>query len=402
MKLLSNLFGMLAFRTAALRAQAESRKPIVGAVCFCVGFSSYALIRNAVYAMLPEMAARRPGVVGAILDFQLLQALLFLLLIYIPAIVLISNAISGDGPGLTVSRQEYQAHLSAILPLWGILYLICAPLQWLVPHFLIVGPLEISIGMLLRSLLLLGYTFWAIKQLNYLSPVQALGVFFLSWLTAPLYYILTSFIYSLPFLFLILSGYLGWRWIRGHQIARAGEQAYRRHLHTLTLNPQDADAQYQLGLIYLKRGSLDAARRYFENALKIDPEVADFHYSLGRVYEKKGEWTQALKHYEETYRLNPEYGLGDICREVGKGYLHTGNAEKAIEFLKHFLTKRGSDPEGRYWLAVAARETGDADQMRLQLQSILDQARSSPTFFRKENREWIYRARNTIRDLSGP
>jgi len=398
MTLLANLFGMLAFRTAALRAQAERRAPVAGAVCFCVGFSSYTLVRNAVYAMLPEMAARRSGLVGAILDFQLLQALLFLLLIYVPAIIVISNAISGDGLGLTVSRQEYQAHLSAILPLWGILYLICAPLQWLVPHFLIIGPLEISIGMLLRSMLLLGYTYWAIKQLNYLSPVQALGVFFLSWLTAPLYYILTSFIYALQFFFLILLVYLGWQWIRGYQISRAGEQAYRRHLHTLTLNPQDADAQYQLGLIYQKRGSLDAARRYFESALKIDPDDADYHYHLGRVHEQKGEWTQALEHYEETYRINPEYSLGDIFREVGKGYLHTGNAEKAIEFLKHFLTKRGSDPEGRYWLAVAARETGDTDQMRLQLQSILDQARSSPRFFRKENREWIYRARTMIRD----
>jgi tetratricopeptide (TPR) repeat protein len=398
MTLISNLLGMLAFRASGLRAQAERRASVAGVLCFCVGFLSYALVRNSVYAVLPELLSQRSGLISSFLDARLIQALLFLLLVYIPAIIVISNAISGDGLGLSVSRQEYQAHVSALLPLWGMLYLICAPLQWLIPHFLIIGLVEISVGMLVRSILLLGYTFWAIKRLNYLTPVQALGVFFLTWFTSPLYYVLTSFIFALPLFIMIPLVYLGYQWIRGYQAAHAGEHSYQQHLHALTSNPQDADAQYQLGLIYLKRRSLDAARRYFESALKIDPGDADYHYSLGRVYELKEEWIQALEQYEETYRINPEYSLGDIFREVGKGYLHTGNPEKAIEFLNFFLTKRGSDPEGRYWLAVALKKTGDTEQARLQLQTIIEQARSNPRFFRKENREWIYRARNVIRD----
>jgi hypothetical protein len=98
--------------------------------------------------------------------------------------------------------------------------------------------------------------------------------------------------------------------------------------------------------------------------------------------------------------LNPEYGLGDIFREVGKGYLHTGSGEKAKEFLNFFLKKRDSDPEGRYWLAVALQKIGDLEQMRFQLNRILEQARSNPRFFRKENREWIYRARTMLREIS--
>jgi tetratricopeptide (TPR) repeat protein len=398
MMLISNLLGMLLFRTGSLRAQAERRSPAIGVLCFCAGFLAYVLVRNSVYAVLPELIARQSGLIDAFLDFQIVQALLFLLIIYIPAIIVISNAISGDGVGLSVSRQEYRAHISALMPLWGMLYLICAPLQWLMPHFLIIGLVEISVGMLIRSLLLLGYTFWAIKQLNYLSPVQALGVFLLTWFTAPLYYVLASFLFALPLFIMIPLIFFGYQWLRGYQSAHIGERAYQQHLHTLTANPQDADAQYQLGLIYLKRRSLDAARRYFESAIKIDPVDADYHYYLGRAFELKGEWARALEQYEETYRINPEHGLGDIFREVGKGYLHTGNPEKAIEFLNFFLTKRGSNPEGRYWLAVALKESGDTAQMNAQLQMIVEQARSNPRFFRKENREWIYRARNLIRD----
>jgi tetratricopeptide (TPR) repeat protein len=398
MTFITDLLGTLAFRSRAISALAERRATVAGGICFSVGYLLYALVRSLVYASLPELMSQRSLWIGYFTGLQLFQILLFLLVIYIPFVILASNAIAGDGLGLSISKHEYQAHVSALLPLWGALSLFAAPLQYFVPHFLIIGVVEISIGMLIRSILVIAYTLWAIRRLNYLSAVQVLGTFALSWFTFPVYYLLTSFLLALPFFVLIPLIFLVSQWFRGYHASQVNERDYRQHLHALTVNPQDADAQYQLGLIYLKRRNLDAACRYFENALKIDPGDADYHYFLARAHELKGEWSSALEQYEETYRLNPEYGLGDIFREVGKSYLHVGNAEKAMEFLKFFLSKRGSDPEGRYWLAVALQKTGDSEQMRAQLHIIAEQARSNPRFFRKENREWIYRAREIIRD----
>jgi tetratricopeptide (TPR) repeat protein len=398
MTFISDLLGTLAFRSRAIRALAERRATVAGGICFSAGYLLYALVRSLVYASLPELMSQQSVWVGYFAGLQLFQILLFLLVIYVPFVIVASNAIAGDGLGLSISKQEYQAHVSALLPLWGALSLFAAPLQWLVPHFLIIGIVEISIGMLIRSIVVVAYTLWAIRRLNYLSAVQVLGMFALSWFTFPIYYLLMSFLFALPFFVLIPLIYLVSQWLRGYRVSKAKEREYRQHLHSLILNPQNADAQYQLGLIYLKRRNLDGARRYFESALKIDPGDADYHYFLARAYELKGEWSHALEQYEETYRLNPEYGLGDIFREVGKGYLHTGNAAKAMEFLNFFLSKRGSDPEGRYWLAVALQKAGDNEQMRLQLHMIAEQARSNPRFFRKGNREWIYRARGMMRD----
>ena len=165
----------------------------------------------------------------------------------------------------------------------------------------------------------------------------------------------------------------------------------------MTVNPQDADAHHQLGLIHLNRGNLDAARSYFENANKIDPRDPDYHYYLGRVFEEKGDWKSALKQYEETYRLKPEYGLRDILREVGKGYLHTGELETSLVFLRCFLEFRSSDPEGRYWLAFGLKKLEKTDEMRAELSTLLNQARSNPRFFRKGNRRWLYQARMLLR-----
>jgi predicted Zn-dependent protease len=111
------------------------------------------------------------------------------------------------------------------------------------------------------------------------------------------------------------------------------------------------------------------------------------------VLEQQGDWPGALDHYEHVYTLSPRYGMGDVFREVGKAYLHTGKVEKAIEFLHFFLKERHSDPEGRYWLAVAQGKQGNLRESKAELSILLEQARSGPRFFRKENRRWIFLAR---------
>lgn len=398
MKIFSEIPGMLAFRGRALRVQAERRSVLGGVVWYSIGFLAYAIIRNSAYAALPEIAYRQFNLIEFLLT--LVQSLIFLLLVYVPALIILGNLFSGDRLGFSISREEYQAHISALLPLWGALFLIAAPLQWLESVSLVIGMFQISfgIGMLGLSILLLIYTLWAIKRLSYLSGAQSLGVFALSWFTLPVLKILSSFFFALPFFIMIPAFYLSFHWFRGHFARQANERSFQQNLHTLTLNPQDADAHYQLGLIHLKRRNLDSARRYFENALKIQPADPDYHYYLGRTSELKGEWQLAMEQYEETYRLNPEYGLGDIFREVGKAYLHNGSVEKSKEFFEYFLKNRSSDPEGRYWLAVALQRLGEMDPMRFQLNTLLEQARSDPRFFRKENREWIYRARKLLRE----
>ncbi len=398
MTYLRNLFGTLAFRASAIRTLAERRAVLWGIVCFSAGFLTYILMRRivqayALNAIFAPQEAELIDISAAGLLLKLAQAILFFLLVYVPCIVLLSNSISGDSLGFYLPKEQYQAHISALFPVWGLVFLVSAPLQW----YVLAEPFNIGLGQLVLVILLSAYSVWAIRELNYLSLGASLGVFALSWFTLPVFYVLTAFLFALPLFILVPVAYLVLQRVRSFWDTRTGEREFQRNLHTLTLNPQDADAYHQLGLIHLKRRNLDAAQKYFSAALKIDPLDPDYHYFLGRVFEKKEEWPRALECYEEAYRINAEYGLGDIFREVGKGYLHAGRVEKAKEFLRFFLETRGSDPEGRYWLAVACQKSGDLADMEVQLKTILDQARSNPRFFRKENREWIYRARLLLR-----
>jgi hypothetical protein len=396
MTFLLEILGAFVFRSRFLRALAARRAVIPALIIMSIGFLAFVLVRNSLYvpAESAPYVSERVSFLESLLEIHLLQMLLFLSIVYVPFLVSMSNMFAGDGIGFSVSRNEYSSHLSALLPLWGGLFLIGAPL---LPVFLVLGFLDISAGELWLMLSMAVYTIWAVKELNYIPAAVALSVFGLSLLTLPVLFMLTNFLFSLPFFLLLPLVCVFLMRFRKLVRVKKSESDFRRHLHSLTVNPRNADAHYQLGLLHLRLGSLDAAQGYFDQALSIDPTDPDYHYYAGRVFEAEGEWAKALEKYETTYQLSPEHGLGNIFREVGKGYLHTGREEKAMEFLQYFLVRRSSDPSGRYWLAVAFQKSGKIDEMRVQLNTILDQARTSPRFFRKENREWIHGARALLR-----
>jgi len=400
---LKNLAGALGFRTTALRALADSQAVLAGITCHIAGYLAYALARSFVYEAAPELMYGRRGMLPAVLGMNLTQELmflLFLLFMYIPAIIALSNAFSGDGIGLSFSAKEYRAHLAALFSIWGAICLVTAPLQWPFPHFLVAGDITgVSVIYLLRAILIGIYTFWTVMRLNYLSPVGTCGVFALSVLAVPVFFVVSEFIWSLPLLFLIPLIYLATGWIRNLGVGRTGTGEFQKNMRALTVNPQDADAHYQLGRISLDRGNPAAACGYFEAAVKITQQVAEYYYYFGLACSRKNDWDRALECYENVYRLDRKFGQGDIFREVGKAYLHTGHVDKGKEFLNFFISQRDADPEGRYWLAVALQKSGNPDDARFQLSLIIEQAKANPRFFRKRNREWIYRARNLMREI---
>jgi tetratricopeptide (TPR) repeat protein len=185
--------------------------------------------------------------------------------------------------------------------------------------------------------------------------------------------------------------------LRSLEERRSRDRDLRAQLQALTLNPRDADAHYQLGLLHWNRGDMVAAQQDFQEAIAIDSKDPAYHYWLGRSYEARQDWVKALSQYEIVYRTDPHFGQGDVFREIGKAYLHSGDVKQAIEFLRFFLQARSTDPQGRYWLGVALEKAGESAQMRSELRTLLEHARSAPRFFRRENRTWITLARNLLR-----
>ena len=61
------------------------------------------------------------------------------------------------------------------------------------------------------------------------------------------------------------------------------DSAIADYTQAIRLNPNDADAYYNRGNVYVKKGDFVKARADFEAALRIDPNDADARYKLEQL-----------------------------------------------------------------------------------------------------------------------
>jgi type IV pilus assembly protein PilF len=137
------------------------------------------------------------------------------------------------------------------------------------------------------------------------------------------------------------------------------------------VSDQDASRyNTQLGVSYLRRGDLEAARDKLEKAVRQDPEFASAHAALGILYERAGEIDKARDHLGRAVGLAPEdanminnYG-GFLCRHgeraEGIKYFERAAANAYYRTPENALTNAGVCARGIPDLAAAERYFRDA------------------------------------------
>ncbi len=390
---------LLLLRDESLRSLTARNSLLLPLAIFLAGFAAFGFVRAAVYAELrePQVAA---GPLGYLSSLNLVPAIVYFALIAVPLLISLSNALAGDGLGFTVSGKEYRAWLMVLLPLWGLLFLVAAPVQWLLPQFLVLGEFGVSIGLLALSSLMIVYTVWAAGRLAGVAPPIAGAVIVIACLTLPVLNLLAARPNSALLVLAAAAMIYCWSRLRARAARDRVERALEQRIASLEIKLQDAEAQRRAGVLQLQLGRLQAAGVSLGRAVRMRPDLPEYHYDLGRVFEAEGDWRAALERYDTARDLSPDCCDGNSVREAGKGYLHTGATDDAVGLLKSFLKEHGSDPEARYWLAVALQRTDCPEEMIVQLHTLLEQARSNPGQSRRENREWILRARTLVRSSS--
>jgi tetratricopeptide (TPR) repeat protein len=182
-------------------------------------------------------------------------------------------------------------------------------------------------------------------------PITIVSVVAATFIT-PIALRLFSGVFGSPFIlflvFMLLRGYFSD--IMGTHRAKA---AFKQNLESATLNPADASAHYNLGLIHQSRGELDQARERFERALQIDEGEVDASYQLGRIARQQKRYPDAIKNFEHVVMRDPAHSQHEIWREVAATYIAAGQFEDARNALEQFLEHRPSDPEGLYLMGRA-------------------------------------------------
>jgi tetratricopeptide (TPR) repeat protein len=266
-------------------------------------------------------------------------------------------------------------------------------------------------GMLRPELFAVAFSVMALAAVFTVWAVLALRtVFRLSWFRAvivvlvsgtlllPAYKLIpfVGTILASPFLllmlFLLLRGYVG----EFTRTQRARE-SFRQTLEAATLNPADASAHYNLGLIHQQRGELEQARERFERAVQIDDDEIDAHYQLGRIARQQKRLADAVKNFEQVVSRDRSHAQNEVWREVGATYLGAGQFEDARNALGQFLEHRPSDPEALYLMGRAHAGLGHQREATSSMQACIEAVKTAPAYKYRADKRWLNEALQFLR-----
>jgi tetratricopeptide (TPR) repeat protein len=208
----------------------------------------------------------------------------------------------------------------------------------------------------------------------------------------PLFSMLLGSPFLLLMVFFLLRGY--WGDVTRAQRAR---ESFKQNLEAATLNPADASAHYNLGLIHQERGELDSARERFERAVQIDDDEIDAHYQLGRIARQQGRFADAVKNVEQVVSRNQGHSQHEIWREVGATYLAANQFEDARDALERFLENRPSDPEALYLMGRAHAGLGHGREANSSMQACIEAVKTAPAYKYRADKRWLNEAQQFIK-----
>lgn len=327
--------------------------------------------------------------------------LLVLALVYVPGVLILSVLIGSLGGGLwNVLQRDYSPLLTCTAMAWTAANLPVLLGVWILPASLWI----IVAG--LAALFFLFLMFFAVRTVFGTENWVAAVVVALSWLPlvaaaflwGPLRFLL-GWIAS-PFFLFYAYYYLGGE-IRNLGSGLRSRQHFHRMLEAAAINPHDADAQYQLGLIYQERRQYTQAIERFRNAIAIDPGETDAHFQLGRIARQQGRLKDALGSFATVFDQDEKHSQSEILRELGAVYLAAGQNQDASAFLGQYVEQRPFDPEGLYSFGQALEKLGRTAEAREQYRLTTEAVRTAPRYRRRGLAKWSRLAQKQLRGLGG-
>lgn len=321
------------------------------------------------------------------------RPLIAISLFYVPLVILCVSLFGGTASFGLLLRRDYAVIATCTLLAWS-----AAHLPFAVAGLALFGSaldpffwfsLWTASGTVFGVLV-----FFAIRTVFGTSNLVALLTVAFSWIGFPIamyvIQIIGPWLLS-PFLLLLVifyfGGFLGGQ-VQGFGSAFRQRQNLKRFLQNATINPRDADAHVQLGIIYLDRRQESRAAEHFTKAVEIDNEEIDANYELGRIARRNKDLQKALDHFAIVIEQDDRFRLSEIWREIGATYLDAGMLNEAHEPLEKFVERRPVDPEGLYYFGKLLKAKGEADRAREMFESAIENARTSPYFRSRQLGQW--------------
>src|SRR5205814_847552 len=122
------------------------------------------------------------------------------------------------------------------------------------------------------------------------------------------------------------------------------------------IDPSDAGAHNNLGVLYYQKGLVEDAIAEFTRALELDPKMQVAQRNLEIAYHDTGYYDQRVAHLRERLRSAPDDR--DARWELGRAYAILGAHEDAVGEFEQLLAHRPTDVAAIIQLGLAEKNRG--------------------------------------------
>ena len=326
------------------------------------------------------------------------KSVIVMSVVFVPVSVLLLAAFCHLGGGITILFRDYMPALVGLLFAWAAAFLPVAGLWW-------TGLIPPNAFFVLQAA---GLVFFLILSAPVLSTVMGVGLgqaaaasvagFGAAAGASLLFANSGNLLYMLASPWLLYYGYQ----MFGRDIGSLGgglsaRQNFKRQLEIATVNPRDADAHYQLGLIYAQRRAFADAEASFRRALEIDANEPDTLFHLGRLLRQQGRDADARLLLERGAAIDPKLASHQVWRELGAVALASGANTEALAHLDRYVNVREYDPEGLVLYGRALRSLQRPQEARAAFEKAIEAVRTAPRFRRAELGPWEKQARQELK-----
>jgi tetratricopeptide (TPR) repeat protein len=126
------------------------------------------------------------------------------------------------------------------------------------------------------------------------------------------------------------------------------------------IDPSDAGAHNNLGVLYHQKGLVPEAIAEFSRALELDPKMQVAQANLEIAYRKTGYYDRRVAELHE--RLRRASDDRDARWELGRTYASLGNHDEAVREFESLLTREPGDVPALIQLGLALKASGRLEE----------------------------------------
>ncbi|HXT24176.1 MAG TPA: FG-GAP-like repeat-containing protein [Candidatus Eisenbacteria bacterium] len=138
------------------------------------------------------------------------------------------------------------------------------------------------------------------------------------------------------------------------------DQAAESFKQVVAVQPENAEAYYNLGTLYLRKNDLQQAGEYLQQTVKLRSEYPEAWNNLGMIAGQQSRFDDAIRSFQRSLDQRPDYVTALL--NLGNVYRRQGNMAESSRLLKRALELEPENSEANYSLGMLYARQNDLTQ----------------------------------------